>query len=189
LSLMTTSAATAAETYVVDKSHSEIGFRVRHLVSKVPGRFVDFEGTIEADKAKPAQSSVQLVIQAKSIDTSNAQRDEHLRSADFFDIARYPTIVFESRSVRQVAEKSYEIAGTLTMHGVSRPVTLPVELLGVARDPWGNERAGFATSTLLNRKDYGIIWNKTLDAGGLLLGDEVEITINLEAVKKAPAAR
>jgi polyisoprenoid-binding protein YceI len=178
--------AAAAETYVIDKAHSEIGFRVRHLISKVPGRFTDFEGKILADAAKPEASSVEFTIQVASIDTAVAKRDEHLRSPDFFDVAKYPTITFKSGRVVAAGKDLYNVTGTLTMHGVSKEVTLPVRFAGLAKDPWGNQRAGFEIVTQLNRKDYGIVWNQTLDTGGLMLGEEVEITLNIEAVKAKP---
>jgi len=180
--------AAAGDTYTIDGSHSDVTFRIRHLVSKVPGRFTKFEGKIVADAQKPEASTVEITIQAKSIDTANEQRDKHLRSADFFDVTQYPTIEFRSTKVTKTGENHYDVAGTLKMHGVSKDVVLPVEFLGFAKDPWGNERAGFEISTQLNRKDYGIVWNKALDAGGLLLGEEVEISINIEAVKATDTA-
>jgi polyisoprenoid-binding protein YceI len=188
LTIAFTGPVAAADTLTIDKSHSEVGFRIRHLVSKVAGRFADFSGTITADAAKPEMSAVQFTIQAGSIDTANAKRDEHLRSADFFDVAKFPTIEFKSRKVTPAGKDRYDVAGTLTMHGVSRDVTLPVGFLGLAKDPWGNERAGFELALTLNRKDYGIVWNTTLDSGGLLLGEDVAVAINLEAIKAKPGA-
>jgi polyisoprenoid-binding protein YceI len=178
----------AADVFTIDKAHSEASFRVRHLVSKVSGRFTDFAGTITADVAKPEASSVAFTIQVTSIDTANAQRDQHLRTPDFFDAAKFPTIEFKSRKVAPTSKDHYDVTGTLTIHGVSREVSLPVAFLGLAKDPWGNERAGFELSTTLNRKDYGIVWNQVLDSGGLMLGDDVAITISIEAVKAKPGA-
>jgi len=132
---------------------------------------------------------VELAVDAKSIDTDSAQRDEHLRTPDFFDVARYPQITFKSSKVVPLGPGRYAVGGTLTLHGVAREVTLPVELLGVSKDPWGGTRAGFATSLTLDRKEYGINWNKSLDAGGYLLGDEVEIDIQLEALRETQATR
>jgi polyisoprenoid-binding protein YceI len=180
------SAAAAADVFIVDKSHSEVGFRVRHLMSKVPGRFTDFEGEITADAEKPEQSSVRFVIRSKSVDTANSKRDEHLRSEDFFDAARFPTVTFESRAVRRAGENRFDVVGDFTLHGVKKEITLPVAFLGIVKDPWGVERAGFEISTHLNRKDFGIVWNQTLDTGGLLLGEDVEISINIEATKRQP---
>jgi polyisoprenoid-binding protein YceI len=179
----------AADTYTVDKVHSEVGFRVRHLVSKVPGRFTDFRGTVAIDAAAPEASSVEFVIEAGSIDTANAQRDQHLRSPDFFDAAKFPQIAFKSSRVKSTAKDRYDVTGAFTLHGVTREITLPVTFLGYVKDPWQNERAGFELDTKINRKDFGIVWNQTLDAGGLMLGDEVEIHINVEAVKAKPAAK
>jgi polyisoprenoid-binding protein YceI len=177
--------AAAADTLTIDKAHSQVEFRVRHLVSRVSGRFTDFSGTIAGDVIKPETASVAFTVQATSIDTSNAKRDEHLRSPDFFDVTKFPTIEFKSHKVTPAGQDSYAVVGALTMRGVTREVTLAVTFLGWARDPWGGERAGFELKTTLNRKDYGIVWNKVLDAGGTLLGDDVAISIEIEAVKKA----
>ena len=174
----------AADTWTIDKSHSEALFTIKHLVSRVTGRFNDFSGTVNADPANPAASSVEFSINAASIDTSDAKRDEHLKSPDFFETAKFPTITFKSSKMTPAGTNKYQVEGTLTMHGVSKQVTLPVEFLGFVKDPWGNERAGFAIETTLNRKDFGIVWNKALDAGGFVLGDDVKVVINLEAVKK-----
>ena len=178
----------AADVYTIDKVHSEVSFRVRHMVSKVPGRFTDFAGTISADAAKPEASSVEFTIQATSIDTAIAQRDQHLRSDAFFDVAKFPTITFKSSRVTAASKDHYDVTGTFTMHGVSREITLPVVFQGAAKDPWGGERAGFSLTTTLNRKDYGIVYNQVLDSGGLMLGDDVVIEINIEAVKAKPPA-
>ena len=186
LALWSSAWALAADSYSIDKTHSQVGFRIKHLVGKVSGRFTDFEGAILADPAKPEASSVELTIKAASIDTGNAQRDGHLRSADFFDVAKYPDITFRSSKITAAGNDRYGVAGTLTMHGIAKEITLPVSFLGRSKDPWGNDRAGFEISTTLNRKDFGIVWNKTLDTGGLMLGDDVEVSINIEAAKAAP---
>jgi len=179
----------AADTYNVDPSHSEVGFQIRHLVSQVRGKFDDYKGTIQLDPAKMENSSVELTIKATSIDTGNADRDKHLRSADFFDVAKFPEITFKSKSIKATGKDQYAATGTFTMHGVSKEITLPVTFGGTAKDPWGNQRAGFAIATTLDRKDYGIVWNKALDASSALLGDEVKIAIDLEAVKAKEAAK
>ena len=181
----------AADTYSVDKTHSDLSFQIRHLVGKVRGSFGDFSGTINADAAKPEASTVEFTIKAASIDTANEDRDKHLRSADFFEVEKFPEISFKSTKVKLLGKDRYEVTGDFSMHGVTKPLTLPVSFLGSGKDPWGNERAGFETTTTLNRKDFGIVWNKTLDAGGLVLGDEVSVSITLEALKKkeAPAAK
>jgi polyisoprenoid-binding protein YceI len=178
-----------ADTFVVDKTHSQANFTVRHLVSKVSGKFDEFSGTVNADMAKPAAGSVEFTLKTSSVNTGNGDRDKHLRSADFFDAEKNPEITFKSTSIKPTAKKNvFDVTGNLTMRGVTKQVTLPVEFLGFAKDPWGNQRAGFAIKTTLNRKDYGINWNKALDEGGYLLSDDVDIDIALEAVKKAPAA-
>lgn len=177
----------AADTWVIDKNHSSASFQVRHLVSKVGGHFGDFSGTIVADAAKPDNSSVEFTVKTTSIDTDNDRRDTHLRSADFFEVEKYPEITFKSTKVTPKGDNKFDVAGTLTMHGVAKPVTLPVSFLGSIKDPGGNEKAGFETQITLNRKDYGINWNKALDAGGMMLSDDVLVTINIEAGKQAPA--
>jgi len=180
--------APSPEIYAVDKTHSEAVFQVRHLVTKVRGRFTDFEGVIRVDRTRPENSSVVFSIDAASVDTDVAERDTHLKSPDFFDVAKHPRITFVSSRITPRGDR-YDVTGTLTMRGVAHEVTLPVEFLGSARDPWGNERAGFELETKLDRKDYGISFNAALDNGGFLLGDEVRITINIEAIRhKADAA-
>lgn len=178
----------AADTWTIDKSHSEASFQVRHFVTNVRGRFTDFSGTVVADAQKPESSTVEFKIVTASIDTAEADRDKHLRSADFFDAEKFPEITFKSSSMKATGKDTYAVTGTLTMRGVAKQVTLPVSFLGGVKDPWGNERAGFETNATLNRKDYGINWNKALDAGGFVLGDEVKVAINIEAVKKKPEA-
>ena len=175
----------AADVYTPDKNHSAVEFKIRHMVSNVGGKFNDFTGTVTTDKANPVNSSVEFTIQTASVDTSTPDRDKHLRSADFFDVEKYPTITFKSTKVAPTSAKNtYDVTGDLTMHGVTKKVTLPVAFLGFVKDPWGNERAGFEIETTLNRKDFNIVWNQALDAGGYLLGDDVKIAINLETVKK-----
>ena len=180
-------AQNAPETWVVDKAHSTAQFKVRHMMANTVGMFRDFDGNITIDRANPAQSGVEFTIQAKSIDTGNTNRDEHLRSADFFDVAKYPTISFKSTAVAKKSENEFAVTGDLTMHGVTKRVTLPVTFLGFGRTARG-EKAGFEIETTVNRKDFGIVWNKTLDEGGLLLGEDVKVTINLEVDRKVPAA-
>lgn len=178
----------AADTYTIDKNHSDVSFQSRHFASKVRGRFTDFAGTIQADPSKPETSSVAFTIKTASIDTSVADRDKDLRSSNFFDVEKYPEITFKSTKIVPAGKDKFDVTGTLTMHGVSKEITLPVVFLGAAKDPWGNERASFELATRLNRKDYGINWNKALDQGGFMLGDDVDVTIALETVKKKPEA-
>ena len=189
VSALATLSLQAAETYNIDKSHSEATFRVRHLVSKVHGRFTDFKGTVDIDAAKPETSSVVFTIATASINTDNADRDKHLKSPDFFDAEKFPQITFKSSKIVAAGKDRYTVTGPLTMHGVTKEVTLPVTFLGFVKDPWGGERAGFESSITLDRKDYGILWNKTLDAGGAFLGDDVVVSIDLETVKKKDAPK
>lgn len=185
--LLAATPALAADTYVVDKVHSDTVFTVRHLVSKVTGRFGDFAGTINIDRDKPENSSVEFTIKTASIDTKEAKRDNHLRSPDFFDAEKNPEITFKSAKVKATGKDTYDVTGTFTLHGVAKEITLPVSFLGSMKDPGGEEKLGFETSTTLNRKDYGVSWNRTLDAGGYLLGDDVKITISIEAGRKKEA--
>lgn len=180
--------AFAADTYTVDKDHSQATFQVRHLFSKTRGRFTDFSGTIRMDEKNPAASSVEFRIQAASVDTDNQKRDQHLRTEDFFHVEKHPEIVFKSEKIEKVAKDRYQVAGTLTMRGVSKPVVLPVTFGGAGQDPWGNTKAGFATAITLNRKDFGMVWNAALDNGGFVLGDEVEIAVELETLRQAASA-
>jgi polyisoprenoid-binding protein YceI len=177
------SPALAADTYTFDKAHTTVGFQVRHVVTMLGGKFQDFSGTIQVDRAKPESSSVEFTIQAASISTNDAKRDEHLKSPDFFDVAKYPTLAFKSTSVKPAGNDAYQVTGELTMHGVTKTITLPVTFLGEGKDPWGNEKMGFDISTTLDRQDYGVSWNKTLDQGGFLVGDEVKVQVSVEANK------
>jgi polyisoprenoid-binding protein YceI len=178
---MTTMTDTTTRTFAIDKAHSEVTFQVRHLVTRVRGRFSDFEGAIEFDQADPARSSVKVTIQAASIDTAEPQRDAHLRSADFFSVDEYKTLSFTSTSIARKGADTYEVAGNLTIHGVTRPVTLNATFLGAAKDPWGNEKIGFEAEVALNRKDYGLTWNAALETGGFLVGDEVKVALSIQA--------
>jgi polyisoprenoid-binding protein YceI len=186
--LAVASPAVAAETYTFDKAHTTVGFQVRHIFTMVGGKFNDFAGTIQIDRAKPDSSTVEFTIQAGSIFTNDAKRDEHLRSADFFDVPSHPAITFKSTSVKPAGNTLYHVTGNLTMRGVTKQITLPVTLLGEGKDPWGNDKIGFETAITLNRKDYGISWNKALDQGGMLVGDDVKVEIAIEANKVKPAA-
>ena len=180
--------AFAADTYAIDKNHSDVSFTIRHFASKVHGRFADFSGAVQVDPAKPDASSVTFTIKTASIDTNNADRDNHLRTPDFFDAAKNPEITFKSTKMTPTGKDKYDVTGMLTMRGVSKEVTIPVAYLGSVKDPGGNDRASFELSTKLNRKDYGINWNKALDNGGFMLSDDVDVTISLETVKKKPEA-
>jgi len=175
-----------AGTYALDASHSQVGFAVRHLmVSKTRGRFSDFAGTIEIGE-NPLDSSVDVTIQAASIDTRDEQRDGHLRSGDFFDAEAHPTLTYKSRSVRPAGgDGQYIVDGDLTIKGVTRPVPLELTFEGGATDPWGGVRAGFSARAELDREAFGLSWNQALETGGVLVGKKVTIEIEAEAVKQA----
>jgi polyisoprenoid-binding protein YceI len=179
----------AAEPWTIDKGHSSATFKIRHFTANVVGQFRDFEGNIDLDRANPAKSSVEFTIQTKSVDTGSERRDNHLRSADFFEVEKFPTITFKSTSVAAKSKDVFEVTGDLTMRGVTKRVTLPVTFLGFVKHPRG-EKAGFEIETVLNRKDYGITWNRALDEGGFVLGEDVKVSINLEVDRKVeqPAA-
>jgi polyisoprenoid-binding protein YceI len=176
----TTTTATSVRTFTIDKTGSEVTFRVRHLVTKV-GRFTDFSGT-QFDEAQPANSSLAFSIDAASIDTGTADRDTHLRSDDFFAVEKHPAITFTSSKVTKKSAELYEVEGTLTIRNTAKTVKLPVTYLGAAQDPWGNARVGFETEITINRKDFGLNWNAALEAGGFLVGDEVKISVSVQAI-------
>ena len=178
------SIASAADAFTVDSRHSEAMFRVRHFMSKVSGKFADVSGVVNIDKANPAASSVNVTIKTTTIDTGVADRDKHLRSADFFDTDKFPEITFKSTKIAPTSRKDvFDVTGDFTMHGITKQVTLPVEVLGWQTNPQG-ERVGFSLNTTVNRKDYGVIWNRALDNGGFMLGDDVEVNVAVEAVKR-----
>ena len=182
---MTATAATAAtRTFAIDKSHSEVMFQVRHLVTRVRGRFSDFEGTLELNEAAPEKSSVRFSVNVASIDTNESQRDQHLRSADFFHADEHPTLTFTSTRIVKKSGDLFDVTGNLAIRGVTREITVPVSSLGKAKDPWGNEKVGFEAETKLNRKDFGLNWNAVLETGGFLVGDDVTVSVSLQAVGK-----
>jgi polyisoprenoid-binding protein YceI len=178
--------AFALETHTVDRAHSTVGFSIRHLVGRVSGTFEDYTMALTIDRANPAASSVEFRIKAASIETRNAKRDEHLRTPDFFDVAKFPEIVFKSTKVVPKGQDRFDVTGDFTMHGVTKSLTLPVVYAGTMKDPRGSEKSGFEIETILNRKDFGLVWNAALDTGGFVLGDEVTIRISLETQKEAP---
>ena len=176
--------AIAADRYTVDPVHTSISFTVPHLViNRVHGQFGEFSGTILYDEQDPSKSSVEVIIQAASITTANADRDKHLRSPDFFDVATYPTITFHSTQVEPRGE-GYVCRGTLTMRGVSKEIEIPFAILGKIQDPWGKTRIGIEGGLTINRRDYGISWSKVMDGGGLVVGDDVKILLNVEAIQQ-----
>lgn len=170
--------------YQIDHAHSQIQFTVRHMmISKVRGWFEKFDGTVELDENTPANSTVDVQIEAASINTREPQRDAHLRSPDFLDAEKYPSLTFKSTQVAVLDKMHAKLHGDLTIRGVSRPVVLDVEFSGQAKSPWGTTSYGFSGTTVINRKDWGLEWNKTLETGGWLVGDEITVDIELELVK------
>ncbi len=171
--------------YAIDPSHTQIGFAVRHMaVSKVRGRFGSFEGTLELAE-NPVDSKVTLTIDANSVDTRDENRDNHLRTNDFFDVPNHPTWSFTSTSIVPAGPTDWKVVGDLTIRGVTRPVSLDVELEGVVKDPYGNHRVGFSGSTSINRDDFGVSFGAVMEAGGLVVAKKVDIEIELEAVLQA----
>lgn len=177
-----------ASNWEIDSSHSTAQFSVRHLmVANVRGEFSNVTGKLELDEKDIRKSTVEATIDAASITTRDAKRDAHLKSADFFDTAKYPTLTFRSKKVEKASAGKLRVIGDLTLHGVTREVTLAVEgPTAAVKDPWGNVKAGASASTRINRKDFGLTWNAALETGGVVVGEEVAITIDLELVKKAP---
>lgn len=169
----------------IDSSHSHVTFGVRHMmISTARGRFGEVNGTVEFDEANPSNSTVNVQIEAASIDTRDAQRDGHLRSADFLDAENYPTLTFVSKRVEKIDDTHGRIIGDLTIRGVSKEVVLDTEYAGQAKSPWGTTSAGFSAKTSINRKDWGLEWNGALETGGVLVGDQVNIDIDLEIIKE-----
>jgi polyisoprenoid-binding protein YceI len=173
---------TTIRAYTIDKAHSEVTFQVRYLLTKVRGRFSDFEGTIQFDAANPENSSIDFTIKATSIDTNEPDRDKHLRSEDFFAVEQFKSIAFKSKRIIKRSAELYDMVGDLTMHGATKEITLPVTHLGAGKDPWGRDKIGFESELTLNRKDFGLKWNQALEAGGFLIGDEVKVSVTIQAV-------
>ncbi len=168
----------------IDSAHSEVTFSVRHMmISTVRGRFNTVNGTVDFDEATPGNSSVNVEIDVTSVDTREKQRDDHLRSPDFLDVATYPTITFVSKRVEPIDETHGKITGDLTIHGVTKEVVLDTEYAGQAKSPWGTTSAGFSAKAEINRKDFGLEYNAALETGGVLVGDKVKIDIEMEIVK------
>lgn len=173
----------------LDKSHSEISFSVRHMmISTARGRFEDFDGKFEVNETDPGQSKIEVTIQAASINTKDGQRDGHLKSPDFFDVEKYPTLSFKSTRIEQVNGQNFRLIGDLTIKDVTKEVALAVEYAGQSKSPWGTVSAGFSAHTKINRKEWGLVWNVALETGGMLVGEEVSINIELELVKQPEAA-
>ena len=173
-------------TYTIDPAHSTAGFKVRHLmVANVRGEFSGVTGTVVHDAENPANSSIQATIDARTVHTRDEQRDAHLKSADFLDVEKYPTITFVSTKVQKVGQGEGKVTGNLTLHGITKEVVLDVE--GPApevKDPWGNTKSGASASTKIKRSDFGLVWNAALETGGVLVGEEVQITLEVELLRK-----
>jgi polyisoprenoid-binding protein YceI len=188
LLVLTISIAAIAQTtqWEFDKAHTNIGFSVSYLVvSDVTGRFTDFDGTFISSASDFTGSQVNIIIKAASIYTDNEKRDNHLRSADFFDAENKPEITFKSTSFEKINDKKYKISGKLTMNGVTKDIELDAIFKGLIKDPWGGTRAGFKATTALDRYDYGLTYNSALETGGFLIGKNVDIEINVELIKKS----
>jgi polyisoprenoid-binding protein YceI len=180
-----TDATAARTTWAIDPAHTLVELAVKHMMfTTVKGRFASVAGTLVLDDADPSASSVEATIDAASIDTREEGRDAHLRSADFLDVETYPTIEFRSTHVVPRGGGRYVVTGDLTLHGVTREVSLEAELTGMGTDPWGNRRVGFAATTAIDRKDFGLTWNAALEAGGVLVGDEVKISLEVQATRQ-----
>lgn len=172
-----------AGTYKIDESHTQVGFKIKHLViSTVSGRFNKFSGEFKFDSKTGKLEGLKTSIDASSIDTNEPDRDKHLKSKDFFDVQKFKTLEFVAKDVSYEGSKPSEIKGDLTIHGITKPVVLKVEFKGEATDPWGNQRAAFEVRTKVNRKDFGLNWNKNLDKGGVMIADDVDIQIEGEAI-------
>jgi polyisoprenoid-binding protein YceI len=186
----TATGARPATKWQIDAAHTTVEFAVRHLmISTVKGRFAGVQGTVTMPEEDPARARVEVTIDAASITTGNEQRDQHLRSPDFLDVARFPTLTFRSTKVEPMGSDQFRLTGDLTIKGITRPVELVVTREGVVTDPWGGYRAGFTATGRLRRSDFGITWNQVIETGGVVVGDEVKLSIEVELVREAlPAA-
>jgi len=181
-----TAVAPVATTWTVDASHSEVGFAVKHLmISTVRGRFGAVSGTATFAEGDFSEASVDVTIDAASIDTREEKRDAHLRSADFFDVEQFPSLTFKSRSVRAIKDSAFQLVGDLTIKGVAREVVLDVEFEGAQKDPWGNQKSAFTATTRISRTDFGLTWNAALETGGVLVGDDVKISLDVQLLQTA----
>ena len=186
LAALAVSSVAGASTWDIDPAHSAAQFNVRHLmVRNVKGEFGKMSGSVNLDEKEISHSTAQATIDTRTINTREPNRDKDLKSPNFFDVEKYPTITFKSTSFKKVGPEKYKVAGDLTIHGVTKPVVLDVEAPeAMSKDPKGNERRGATATTTINRKDFGLTWNKPLEAGGVMVGDQVTINIDLELVKK-----
>jgi polyisoprenoid-binding protein YceI len=180
-----TTTFTAVSTWNIDPAHTAAEFKVKHMmIAHVKGKFSGISGTLTQDETDPAKSTVEVSIPVSSINTGEPQRDGHLKSADFFDAEKFPAIIFKSTGMKKLSETDWRVTGDLTIHGVTNSVTLAVEDVSApAKDPWGNTRVGLSATTKINRKDYGLIWNTALETGGFLVGDDVQISLDVQFIK------
>lgn len=182
---MSIATAPALTTWTIDPAHTSVEFAVKHLmITTVKGRFTGVSGTVRTDDQGAAGGDADVVIDAASIDTREPQRDAHLRSADFLDVEKFPTLTFRSTRLFNLSGGSFKLAGALTIHGVMREVVLDVTSEGRTKDPWGGERAGFTATTRINRSDFGLRWNQALEAGGFVVGEEVKISLDVELIRQ-----
>jgi|SRR5215203_5848537 len=176
---------TGVTAWSIDPAHSHVEFAVKHLmISTVKGRFGIVHGTVSTDEADPSKAQVEVEIDADSIDTREGQRDTHLKSADFFDVEKFPKLSFRSTRIHDVDGADFKLTGDLTIHGLTRPVTLEVTSEGRGKDPWGGERAGFSAKGKIKRSEFGLTWNQVLETGGFVVGDDIKISLDVELVKK-----
>lgn len=180
-----TTAATKSK-WVLDAAHSLLEFSVKHMmIATVKGRFTGVEGVIYANLPDLTTAEIEVSADAATINTGEPQRDQHLRSADFFDVEKYPKLTFKSKQIEKAGNDEYKVTGDLTIHGVTREVVFTATFEGQGKDPWGNERAGFSAEAKINRKDFGLHWNALLETGGVLVGDQVKISVQIEAIRQA----
>ena len=182
---MSTTAVLTGTQWSVDPIHSEIGFKVKHLmISNVKGVFSKYQATVKSDKHLPITPDVYLTIDPASISTGDAGRDQHLRTGDFFDVDQFPAIEFKGKSLDKIKDNDFQLHGDLTIKGITRPITLDVEFGGIMRDPWGNEKAGLSVTGKINRSDFDLTFNAALETGGVMLGEEVKISAEIQLVKQ-----
>jgi polyisoprenoid-binding protein YceI len=176
----------ATTKWAIDPTHSEIGFKVKHMMfTNVSGKFDSFEASAETEEENFENATIRFEADANSVNTGNADRDKHLTSGDFFDAAQFPKLAFQSASFKKVDDGNYELQGDLSLHGITKNVVLNAEYGGIGKDPWGNTKAGFSLSGKFNRKDFGLTWNAALEAGGVLVSDEVRVNAEIQLVKQA----
>ncbi len=183
---LTLAAPVKAAEYTIDADHSKVLFTIKHLgISSVSGEFQKFSGSFNFDPQSIEASTANAKIDTSSINTSVAKRDEHLKSPDFLDVTKFPEMTFSSKKITPVSTKRFKVSGDLTLHGVTQPVELDVKLGGLVKDPWGSERAAFTAAAKIDRRRFGVVWNKTLETGGLVVGNDVKIRLEVEGIKKA----